>query len=71
MKYLLILFLIFILLWPAGDVNFNGRLNSADLHQIYTGQLNWVQKIVADVNHDMRVDDFDLEILFQMVLRKR
>lgn len=71
MKYLIILFLLFILLWPAGDVNFDGRLNSADVHRVFTGQLNWLQRIVADVNHDRVVDRFDVEILFEMVLKGR
>lgn len=71
MKYLAILFLIFLLVWPTGDVNFNGKLNSADLNYIYKKPLNPIQFLIADVNHDFKVDRFDLDILFQMVLRKR
>lgn len=67
----IILFLLFILFWPTGDVNFNGRLNSADVHRVHTTRLNPVQFLIADVNHDFKVDQFDLDILFQMVLRKR
>jgi len=68
---IVLLALVFILLWPTGDVNFDGRLNSADVHQIFTGRLNWLQRIVADVNHDFVVDQFDTEILFEMVLKGR
>lgn len=71
MKYLIIPLLILLMLWPVGDVNFDGKLNSADLNQVYVGNLNPIQLIIADVNHDFKVDKFDLDILFQMVLRGR
>lgn len=73
MKILLLLFmLLMVVIWflPVGDVDFNGRLNSADLNIVWHGDLNPIQRIVADVNRDRRVDQKDLELLVDMILER-
>lgn len=74
MKTIIIVFLMILLfayLWPVGDVNFDGRTNSADLQRIYSGDLNPIQRIVADINRDHRVDRRDLDILVDIILGRR
>lgn len=66
------LMILIVALWylPIGDVNFDGRLNSADLNTIWTGNLNPLQRIVADVNRDGQVDQMDMELLVDMILKR-
>lgn len=74
MRFSIVCLLILIIaMWflPVGDVNFDGRLNSADLNVIWHGDLNPIQRIVADINRDHRVDRKDLDILFDIVLGRR
>ena len=78
MNNIIIIFLILALLlpfWGSGDANNNGRVGSSDLQLVYThindiSQLSFPEYLRADVNRDLIIDDRDLQMIMDKVLRR-
>jgi len=56
--------------WGAGDINHDGRVNSYDCHLAYQGDLTLIEAIRADVNHDLTINQRDVEIIFDRILHR-
>jgi len=67
---LLIVLLLFLSVWGTGDINNDGRVNSYDCHLAYQGDLTLIETIRADVNHDLTIDQRDVDIIFDRILHR-
>ena len=78
MKIIIFIFLIgslLLLFWGSGDVNQNGRVSSGDLYLVGRHindieKLSFFECLSADVNKDLIIDDRDLQMIMDKVLRR-
>ncbi len=53
-----------------GDVDMNGKINVRDCYLVYSGQLNFIQRIIADMNRDGKVDQTDLTQIYRISMTR-
>lgn len=67
---IVIVLILVIRLWPPGDVDFSGKVTLTDLVILKAAKLNFIQRIVGDLNHDGCIDTQDYELLKQELLNQ-
>lgn len=75
MKYTIIIIILILSLWGNGDADNNGRVSSSDLHRVFihvqgTRPLSPLEWLRADTNKDLRVDERDMQMILDKVLRR-